>query len=365
MIKRPLVWILAVWILGEIIATHLGYSLTPKTDIDVLVSEHGQIKTEAEGKVVDLKENDYGLSLVLDDVFVQVPDSVRFSSEDYIVPGRYEMKLASDTKATSYMDMTDCAKLTGHVESTGHVKLTDYMKPMNYMEPIDYTKQTGYMGQTGHIKLTSDTRATGYVKLSCRISVLCSEEVLHVEDSQIGYTNNDALQIDALHIGNRILVRGKLTEIEEATNPGQFDLRSWYRSKGIGFSMKAEDVSLVDGKRDIVRDTIRLIRKRLSENMERVSSGDDLGIFRAVLLGDKSDLSEEESEIFRRGGIAHILAVSGMHVSILGAGLFWLLRKAPVQAWIPPMCAAGFMLVFVVLTGASPSAIGQRPCLRL
>jgi hypothetical protein len=90
------VWILAVWILGEMAATHFGYSLTPKTGLGALVRERGQLETEAEGVVVDIQENDYGLSLVLDDAFVRLPDSVRFSSEDKIIPERSDMESEAD-----------------------------------------------------------------------------------------------------------------------------------------------------------------------------------------------------------------------------------------------------------------------------
>ena len=309
MIKRPLVWVLAVWILGEIAATRFGYSLAPKTELDMLIGELGQIKTEAEGTVVEIQKKDYGLSLVLDDVYVQIPDSVRFSSEDKFAPKWSEI----DSR-------------------NGREQGEPWMRTAAWPRERAETQYMMQMPESGTLQETVD-----YIRTGCRVRVL-SDEL-------------------ALHIGNRVRVSGKLSEIEEATNPGQFDSRSWYRSRGIGFFINASEVYVTDSRKAAVSDGIRILRERLSDNLQRVSSGADYGLFCAVLLGDKTGLSEESNDLFRRGGIAHILAVSGMHVSILGAGLFWLLRKAPVQAWIPPLCASAFMLGFVVLTGASSSAI--------
>ena len=52
------------------------------------------------------------------------------------------------------------------------------------------------------------------------------------------------------------------------------------------------------------------------------TAGDEAGIIRAMLLGDRSDLESEVRSIFSDGGISHILAVSGLHISIFGMGLF-------------------------------------------
>ena len=52
----------------------------------------------------------------------------------------------------------------------------------------------------------------------------------------------------------------------------------------------------------------------------------DAAISKALLLGDREDLPEETTGAFRASGIAHILAVSGLHVSILSLWLLFVLK---------------------------------------
>lgn len=46
------------------------------------------------------------------------------------------------------------------------------------------------------------------------------------------------------------------------------------------------------------------------------------GIVSAMVLGDKSGLSDEVKQLYQENGIAHVLAISGLHISLIGASLF-------------------------------------------
>ena len=50
--------------------------------------------------------------------------------------------------------------------------------------------------------------------------------------------------------------------------------------------------------------------------------GSDAPVFEAMLLGEKSDLDNELKLRYQMGGMIHILAISGLHISILGMGFF-------------------------------------------
>ena len=47
----------------------------------------------------------------------------------------------------------------------------------------------------------------------------------------------------------------------------------------------------------------------------------------AILLNEKADLSEETKELYQKNGYGHILAISGLHISFIGVGIFQALRK--------------------------------------
>ena len=54
---------------------------------------------------------------------------------------------------------------------------------------------------------------------------------------------------------------------------------------------------------------------------------DNGGLIGAMLLGDKSDLSGDDKSLYQRNGISHILAISGLHLSMLGMGIYKVLLK--------------------------------------
>ena len=67
----------------------------------------------------------------------------------------------------------------------------------------------------------------------------------------------------------------------------------------------------------------KFIGKKIDDNCdERTAS-----IYRALLIGDKTAINEDDKQMFRIAGISHVFAISGLHISILGIGLYKLLRK--------------------------------------
>ena len=89
--------------------------------------------------------------------------------------------------------------------------------------------------------------------------------------------------------------------------------------------------------------------------VEAVFGPEDQGIYRAVLLGDRSMLPEEDETLFQDSGIAHILAVSGLHVSLIGFGLFGLLRKMGAGFAKAGLYAGAALVFYGGVTGFGPS----------
>lgn len=84
------------------------------------------------------------------------------------------------------------------------------------------------------------------------------------------------------------------------------------------------------------------------------------GLIYAMLIGDKSGLDVEIEKQFGMGGLLHVLAVSGMHVSLIMGALLWLLtgfgyRGRPTIKTLFLLLAAGWFYAF--LSGSSASVI--------
>lgn len=83
----------------------------------------------------------------------------------------------------------------------------------------------------------------------------------------------------------------------------------------------------------------------------------DAGIFEAMLLGEKDNLEDEVKIRYQMAGIIHILAISGLHISVLGIGFFDLLKRAGFGNVSAGMVVLSVLLQYGILTGESVSAM--------
>ena len=76
-----------------------------------------------------------------------------------------------------------------------------------------------------------------------------------------------------------------------------------------------------------------------------------------MVLGDKQDLDPEMRMRYQLAGIVHILAISGLHISILGMGLYNLLKKSVLESGLREFFAGGNALQYGIMTGGSISTM--------
>ncbi len=135
-------------------------------------------------------------------------------------------------------------------------------------------------------------------------------------------------------LGSRLVIRGEISLFPTPDNPGEFDQRAYYQAQNIQLRMTAEEVLSRDREKNYaVREAARRTRAWLGRGLSAVFEEEDAGVLYALLLGDRSRLSDELSDLYEAAGIRHVLTVSGMHVS-LAAGAFsvifgWLLSFIP------------------------------------
>ena len=156
---------------------------------------------------------------------------------------------------------------------------------------------------------------------------------------------SDELKSD-VKIGNLIRVVGGTSVIEGPSNEGEFNQKNYYRSDGITFTSFANKIEVINYEADILRQKIYETKIKIKEQIFKIFNEKDAGLFSAMVTGDKSSIDSEQKKRFSDNGIAHILAISGLHLSILGLALFELLRKK-----LSVNISAGFVSVFILLYG--------------
>ena len=180
----------------------------------------------------------------------------------------------------------------------------------------------------------------------------CQSDKSNSEFSVLAFTQKGI----SYPIGCELSLYGTIYQLNPADNPGQFDAESYYQSQGILYTFYAESVIDVQGKA-ILKDKITNLREYFSEQLTVIFDERDSGILKAALLGEKSELREEDQLLYQKAGISHLLSISGLHISMIGISLYKILRK-----WNLTFIEAGLpsgILIFLygIMTGFGISTI--------
>lgn len=165
----------------------------------------------------------------------------------------------------------------------------------------------------------------------------------------------DLLTGKTIHSGNRTFLTGMAEFPEEASNLGQFSYRMYYRGLGIRNKVNAYQISVYEEKASPLKMQTERFGTYASGAFKAICADEDAGVFQAILLGDKSELSEKLKERFQDNGIAHILAVSGLHVSLIGMSLYGAMRYIGASYGMAGVCASALLTFYGFVTGFGAS----------
>ncbi len=162
----------------------------------------------------------------------------------------------------------------------------------------------------------------------------------------------------AMVMGDRISAR--VTAVKPEDTDGRYNERISYLSDGIFViycSDEETELNVTSYSNDMGIDSFFLsLNGKLSEILSTSIGGDEGDLSSALLLGNKEMLSDTIVRDFRRVGASHILALSGMHMSLI-MGAFMFLLKFIVKKSTPIAIISSFIAIFyLALTGFSISA---------
>lgn len=169
-------------------------------------------------------------------------------------------------------------------------------------------------------------------------------------------------QSDHFKIGSRLTLQGDFSAFDGAQNEGQFDAQSHYTELGYVGRLYQAQVLRSDGGADDLAEGLYRWRTSTKEYLQRHMTAEDAGILTAMLLGEKGDMDADIKGLYQKSGIAHILAISGLHISLLGMGLYKLLRRSFVPPKICSACAAAVIFLYAVMVGWG-SSVTRAVCM--
>lgn len=173
------------------------------------------------------------------------------------------------------------------------------------------------------------------------------------------YNNKEKIKKEKANykMGNWLQITGEYEEAEAPGNPGQFDTVRYYESKGIEFAVKKAEVRVLDENYWPVREWMAKTKARFQIIFEEIVGVENASILSAMILGEKKGLDKEVKTLYQDNGIAHILAISGLHISLLGMGLYKLLRKLGGPFLLSGIFSGIFMIGYGIMTGLGISTL--------
>lgn len=157
-------------------------------------------------------------------------------------------------------------------------------------------------------------------------------------------------------IGNILNVNAKIYTINEPMNFGEFNSLNYYRSMGLSFTSYAKNINVINDKKNIIRQNIYEIKNIIKENIFKIFNEEDAGVILLMLTGDKSKIDKAIKKLFSDNGISHILAISGLHLSILGLMLFEILRRK-FSIKTSGLIVSIFIFLYGIMIDASPTSL--------
>ncbi|PQB03561.1 ComEC/Rec2 family competence protein [Aureitalea marina] len=239
----------------------------------------------------------------------------------------------------------------------------------------------------GGLSLQASLLENGHYPLS---TAICSDkdQLIKLEITAVRKPNSfyqvyvaNVTRMDSSHVHGRVLLRTALTDslqlipgdqmlvyanmdqLDAPSNPGQWDMRSYWNIKQVFHQIKlnASQILTKYPREPNWNSRIYRFRKKLISDLK--SSGleeDQLGVTIAMLLGDRSGVDTELRQNFQKAGAMHLLAISGLHVGLIFLILKWIshpLGRIRGTRFVQILFILTGICGFACISGLSPSVV--------
>lgn len=209
-------------------------------------------------------------------------------------------------------------------------------------------------------------KENSYKSILKNVSFHCNDTVINeYSDLVVYFSKYD--KVNKLNYGDKIIFKGRISEIKNSGNPYEFDYKKYLACKGIVGQVFLKSNSWKYEKShqgNFIFEYAFRLRNRLENIYERFGiTGNKLSVLQALTLGDRSEIDDEIKQAYVASGAMHILAVSGLHVGIIFMLFNFLLKFLDrlkykdkyYGKFIKAFLLLGIIWSFAILSGLSPS----------
>lgn len=236
--------------------------------------------------------------------------------------------------------------LSAFLIGAGHMQMEENFRDA-YMSKLEDGSRITVWGEISKIEST-DTGVRAILS-DCYISL--KEETIPCNNIMV-YASSDHFQVGQIQ-----KITGEMNTFSKAENQGNFDSLVFYQSQKIDFSIYEEESILLRENDSAGKTFLLSVKEKMQAVYENCMEEKAAGFYSAMVLGDKSNLDEELKDLFTMAGISHILAISGLHVSIIGRGFYKQLRKRKIGFLIAGILSSGLLLSYCYMVGNGMSVV--------
>ena len=323
MLKRPIFIVAAILTLAVIICSRLCPSLW-QPDLSTLENNAEIVLT---GIVYKIEEKSDSIYVYLADAVAAPQGSVAVASQDNI-------EYSDGSVFAITQDGADyCASLN---RSENQPACAGTAQPL---------RENNQRRRFRTVAARRGSRRAGWV-----------DDVLGVRKTILIMSAEDFNDLD-IKIGNELTSQCSYKTFNKARNNGNYDEEDYYYSLGIFLKAENKSAAITNASYNHLAQFLNELRQGLVRSIyESVPDEETAGILTAICTGDRSGLTEDTKTLYQSSGIAHILAVSGLHISLIGMTIFRLIRKR-FRFGISAMVSGFLMLCFCIMSSASASSV--------
>ncbi len=157
--------------------------------------------------------------------------------------------------------------------------------------------------------------------------------------------------------GMVISIPNKFQRIQTYKNPDKFDFGTYLSQKNIYYSsfLNQDEITIIRPPK-LFRRYLHNIEKGIQRSFENHLKTKNLPLIYALILGDRDEMSQNQRSLFTDNGLAHLLAVSGMHVGIIILLLNFITKPVRNKVLQTVICLV-ITWIYIIITGSQTPAV--------
>ena len=156
--------------------------------------------------------------------------------------------------------------------------------------------------------------------------------------------------------GDKILIKGEIKIPDSSRNYKGFNYREYLKTKKIFGTVESSSLAILEKEcLNYIEKLVNNVQNSMKKNLNKILDEEESSLCIGILIGDRTNISEEIENDFKQSNLTHMLAVSGSHIVYIINGLTILLSKTSKK--LSKIIIIIFLLFFIILTGFTSSVL--------